>query len=217
MNVQLTTDRGIQLCDDLNIKHVISTPNLIFFSDGDCLDSKVKEANEIVSEIMHTRLFTSKVPMLASKTSDLVNIAISKESNNNEQMHVIFNTMDNIKISFYADDIYIEKDCITISFYDENEFNQTLEKVSLIDYPYEGEVSGIFYFILFFEEYHKFHIHLNSESEYTKEGDEIIIIENSLDYEKNKFSNKAKKTANFQQDSFYNHNESINEFKNRLN
>ena len=50
MNVQLTTDRGIQLCDDLNIKHVISTPNLIFFSDGDCLDSKVKEANEIVSE-----------------------------------------------------------------------------------------------------------------------------------------------------------------------
>lgn len=34
MNVQLTTDRGIQLCDDLNIKHVISTPNLIFFFSG---------------------------------------------------------------------------------------------------------------------------------------------------------------------------------------
>ena len=125
--------------------------------------------------------------------------------------------MADVKISFYADDIYIEKDCITISFYDENEFDQALEKVSLIDYPYEGEVSGIFYFILFFEEYHKFHIHLNSESEYTKEDDDITMIEEPLDYEKNKFSNKAKKTANFQQDSFYNHNESINEFKNRLN
>ena len=217
MNVQLTTDRGIQLCDDLNIKHVISTPNLIFFSDGDCLDSKVKEANEIVSEIMHTRLFTSKVPMLASKTSDLVNIAISKEINNNEQMHVIFNTLENVKISFYADDIYIEKDCITISFYDEQEFDRVLEKVNLMDYPYEGEVGGIFYFVLFLEEYHKFHIHLNSESEYIKEDDEIIILDNYLDYEKNKFSNKVKKATNFQQDSFYNHDESINEFKNRLN
>ena len=86
-----------------------------------------------------------------------------------------------------------------------------------MDYPYEGEVGGIFYFVLFLEEYHKFHIHLNSESEYIKEDDEIIILDNSLDYEKNKFSNKAKKTKKFQQDSFYNDNESINEFKNRLN
>ena len=217
MNVQLTTDRGIQLCDDLNIKHVISTPNLIFFSNGNWFDSEIKETNKIVSEIMHTRLFASNIPMLASKTSDLVNIAISKESNNNEQLHVIFNTIGDIKMSFYADDIYIEKDCITISFYDEQEFDQTLEKVNLFDYPYEGEVGGIFYFILFFEEYHKFHIHLNSESEYTKEDDDITMIEGPLDYDKNKFSNKAKKTANFQQDSFYNHNESINEFKNRLN
>jgi len=217
MNVQLTTDRGIQLCDDLNIKHVISTPNLIFFSNGNWFDSEIKETNKIVSEIMHTRLFASNIPMLVSKTSDLVNISISKENNNNEQLHVIFNTIGDIKMSFYADDIYIEKDCITISFYDEQEFDQTLEKVNLLDYPYEGEVGGIFYFILFFEEYHKFHIHLNSESEYTKEDDDITMIEGPLDYDKNKFSNKAKKTANFQQDSFYNHNESTNEFKNRLN
>ena len=44
-----------------------------------------------------------------------------------------------------------------------------------------------------------------------------IILDNYLDYEKNKFSNKVKKATNFQQDSFYNHDESINEFKNRLN
>lgn len=44
-------------------------------------------------------------------------------------MHVIFNTLGNVKISFYADDIYIEKDCITISFYDEEEFDRVLEKV----------------------------------------------------------------------------------------
>ena len=50
-----------------------------------------------------------------------------------------------------------------------------------------------------------------------KEDDDITIIEDFLDYEKNKFSNKVKKATNFQQDSFYNHGESINELKNRLN
>lgn len=218
MKIVLTNNNGLQISDELDIGHIISTSNLTFFSNGNDPKFDIVNFELDVCDLVNTRLFKSKIPMLVAKTSEYVNISTSREQNEDEQLHVVFTTMADVKISFYTDDIYIEKDCINFSFYDEKEFESVFEKLGVLDVAYDGEVSGVYYISIFFEEYHKFHIHLNSESEYTGKDDDVNIYDkkDSLN-NSSSLSKKAKKAIGNNHYLFDQQNESINNFKNRLN
>ena len=165
MKINITNDFGFDLCDSIDINHVITTDNLLFFSNGKESSLDYKETFEKIRNIIGNGLvFKKDNPLLTVKKISKRRISISYLDNEAESIHILFSLENNIYLCFYADEIAIEGDDVIFSFTSYKDFTEAYTSLSEYGIVDEYEDSDYYYINIYLKQNNKIHFHLESET-----------------------------------------------------